>query len=62
MFPKYGLYGDRMIQRFAKLQETVVFELCFFLLIVGPYRLMPHSISGAASQASFSNRYIFCLA
>ena len=30
MFPKYGLYDDRMIQRFAKLHETVVFELCFF--------------------------------
>ena len=29
MFPKYGLYGNHMIQRFAKLHKTVVFELCF---------------------------------
>ena len=52
MFPKYGLYGNHMIQRFAKLHETVVSELCFN---------RPHSILGAASQASCSDHYIFCL-
>ena len=57
MFPKYGLYGNHMIQRFAKLHEAVVF--LNFILIVGPYRLGPHSISGEASQASFSNLITF---